>query len=70
MILGRWMAYVETGHGGNVELKKTSFEYIKKNFRYSILDIYKANSDDQIILAREAWWKNLLLTRKFGFNRN
>ena len=70
MILGRWMAYVETGHGGNVELKKTSFEYIKKNFRYSILDIYKANTDDQIILAREAWWKDLLLTRKFGFNRN
>ncbi len=70
MILGRWMAYAETGHGGNVEFKKVRFEYIKKNFRYSILDIYKSNTDDQIILEREGWWKELLLTRKFGFNRN
>jgi len=37
MILGRWRAYVMTGHGGNVGLKKLTFPYIKQNFKYSIL---------------------------------
>jgi len=29
MILGRWKSYVNTGHGGNVELKTLSFNHIK-----------------------------------------
>ncbi len=70
MILGRWQAYARNGHGGNVELKDLDFEYIKKNFRYSILDIYKSKTDDQVILDREAWWKDVLKTRQFGYNKN
>ena len=46
MILGRWRAYVKTGHGGNVGLKRLTFDHIKKNFKYSILDIYKSTTDD------------------------
>lgn len=68
MILGRWKDYINNGHGGNVELKKLSFEYIKENFRYSILDIYKSTTDDQIILERESWWTKVLQTRTFGYN--
>ena len=70
MILGRWQSYLKTGHGGNQELKKLEFSYIQSNFSYSILDIFKATTDDQIILDRESWWKTVLLTRKFGYNRN
>lgn len=70
MILGRWMSYIKTGHGGNVGLKKLKFGYIKSNFSYSILDIYKSSTSDQIILEREVWWKSILMTREFGYNKN
>jgi hypothetical protein len=70
MILGRWNSYVRTGHGGNIELKKLPFEYIKKNFEYSILEIFKSTIDDQTILTREIWWKSVLKTRTFGYNQN
>jgi len=53
-----------------MELKKLTFEYIKHDFKYSILDIFKSTVDDQIILARESWWKSVLQTRKFGYNNN
>jgi hypothetical protein len=70
MILGRWRAYVNTGHGGNVGLKQLDFDHIKKNFRYSILDIYKSTTDDQLIIEREYWWKVVLQSIKFGYNEN
>lgn len=70
MILGRWKAYINTGHGSNIGLKSLHFDYIKENFRYSILDIYKSTTDDQIIIDRESWWKNVLHSRRFGYNEN
>lgn len=70
MILGRWQSYVRNGHGGNVELKKLDFDYIKKHFRYSVLDIFKSTVSDDKIIQRESWWKEVLLTRVFGYNKN
>ena len=70
MIWGRWKSYVNSGHGGNLGLKQLTFDYIKKNFKYSILDIYKSTTDDQIIIERESWWKEILKSRKFGYNEN
>jgi len=70
MILGRWKSYIKTGNGGNVDLKKLSFDYIKTNCKYSILDIFKSTIDDQIIIAKESWWKSVLQTREFGYNKN
>lgn len=70
MLLGRWKAYLKTGHGGNIELKKIPFENIKENFTYSILDIFKSTVDDKVILERETYWKNVLNTRIFGYNKN
>jgi hypothetical protein len=70
MILGRWIAYVRTGYGGNVGLRQLTFDHIKENFRYSILDIYKSTTDDQVIIHRENWWKEVLQSRKFGYNQN
>lgn len=70
MLLGRWRTYVKTGHGGNTELKKMNFEHIKKNFEYSILEIFKSTIDDETIISRENWWKSVLKTRKYGYNSN
>jgi len=70
MLHGRWSHYIRSGHGGNEELKNFEFDYIKENFHYSILDIYKSTIDDNVIIKRESWWKNTLQTRNFGYNKN
>ena len=70
MILGRWSDYVNTGHGGNIGLSVLSFDHIKQYFRYSILDIYKSRTNDQIIIDRERFWKQVLQSKKFGYNEN
>lgn len=70
MLHSRWSHYAVSGHGGNKELKNFELDYIKNNFQYSILDIYKSTIDDKVILRRESWWKETLLTRKFGYNKN
>lgn len=69
MILNRWRAYVRNGSGENKELKEFDFEYIKNNFRYSILDIFKSTTNEKDIIERENWWKKTLLIKKFGYNR-
>lgn len=74
MLLQRWTNYIDNGHGGNVELKKIvdtkGFDYVKRNFQYSVLENYNARMDDEYILGREKWWKATLCTRKFGYNGN
>lgn len=71
MLLGRWRNYIANGHGGNKLLKPLDFEYIKENFKYSILEIFKSSVDDEIIRNRESFWKEVLLTRgEFGYNDN
>ena len=70
MIYGRWSTYIKNGHGGNEELKALGFSHIKNYFCYSILDIYKSTTPDEIILKRETWWKKTLQSRDFGYNKN
>ena len=70
MLWGRWKSYIETGHGGNKELKRLKFNHIKEHFRYTVLDVYKGTVDDEVILQRENWWKNALQSREYGYNRN
>ena len=71
MIYGRWSSYIKNGHGGNKELRALDFSHIKDNFYYSILDIYKSTTPDEIIKKRESWWKETLQTRgEFGYNNN
>lgn len=70
MLLGRWEAYLRTGNGGNSDLKVLDSEYIKDNFMFSILDIFKSTVEDKFIIARERWWKEILMTRTFGYNKN
>jgi hypothetical protein len=68
LIDGKTMHKVVMGQMFNY--KQLPLEHIENNFYYSILDIFKAKTDDKVILSRESWWKNTLLTRRFGYNSN
>jgi GIY-YIG catalytic domain-containing protein len=59
---GRFLQYSD-GHGGNVELKRRG----KKGYRVSVLEI--VNSDHRIEQVEEAW-KQKLMSKQFGLNRN
>lgn len=69
----RWSNYAHDGHGGNEELKallsKNGTNY-KYNFQYSILEICNMNIGNEYILTRENHWKEVLLSREFGLNKN
>lgn len=69
----RWAEYVRSGHGGNRYLRKLiEEEGIKyaENFQYTILETRSMNSEDDEIINRESFWKEILLTRVFGYNDN
>lgn len=69
----RWESYTTNGHGGNLELKAlikgNGFGYAE-NFQYSILEIADSHATHEYITGREVYWKNALLSRKFGYNAN
>jgi hypothetical protein len=69
----RWTQYAENGHGGNKDLKKLIAEnginYSKK-FQFSILEIRATTTADNEIIERENYWKDILLTREYGYNKN
>ena len=69
----RWERYAKDGHGGNVELKellRINGEEYKYNFKYSILEVCNMNLGNEYIIEREVHWKEVLLTRQFGLNKN
>lgn len=74
-IWSRWCNYVTTGHGGNVELRALvsdpMLDYCRKAFRFALLEFRPVITPDDVILARESFWKRILLTRgDYGLNRN
>jgi hypothetical protein len=74
-VWSRWCEYVASGHGGNIELRALvsdpTLEYCRKAFRFALLEHRPAPTPDEVILAREAFWKRILLTRgEQGLNRN
>lgn len=69
----RWSEYVKNGHGENKllkELLKQNGQEYRYNFKYSILEVCNMNLGNEYILARETYWKDVLLTRVFGMNEN
>jgi hypothetical protein len=40
------------------------------HFTYAILNIYKSTADDPIIINSASWRKEILQTRRIGFNEN
>jgi hypothetical protein len=74
-IWSRWACYVDTGHGWNDELTKLINQkgkpYARENFVFAILEYRSMKTDDQVIIDREKYWKEVLLTRgSFGYNKN
>jgi len=74
-IWSRWADYACSGTGGNDELvtiiEKNGIEYARKHFKFSILELFPMKTDNDFIIARESFWKDVLLTRgEFGYNKN
>lgn len=74
-IWSRWENYIETGHGKNKELKqliaKKGLDYARKNFSFTLLEYRQSRVDDNVIIERECFWKESLLSRgDYGYNRN
>ena len=74
MLLARWSSYIYNGHGGNKDLialvKEKGFDYIKQNFQYTLVENFNSKIDDEYVLKRESYWKEVLQSRKFGYNKN
>ena len=73
-IWSRWASYIGTGHGWNDDLTalidKKTIKYARNNFRFSLLEVMSMSISDETILDRESHWKNVILTREFGYNQN
>ena len=65
-ILGRWLNYASSGHGGNKELRNRD----PANFRYSILQRVSPDMEPADIIRLEGTWKDRLHSREFGMNEN
>jgi hypothetical protein len=66
--------YVASLHGGNVALReligRDGPEYARANLRFALLEFWSMRTSDEHVLAREGYWKDVLLSREFGNNRN
>ena len=75
-VWSRWGEYIESGHGGNVELREWlkaqgGMNYGRAHFRFTLLEYRAVRTPDDLILEREEYWKRILMTRgRQGFNRN
>ena len=73
-LLARWSGYIKTFHNGNKDLlelfNKEGPDYFKRYFKYSIIENFNANTDHDYIIKRESYWKEVLDTRKHGYNKN
>ena len=75
-IWSRWSDYVASGHGGNAGLRELVKEdpdlaYCRANFRFALLEHRSIHTPSKVIIDREKFWKEILLSRgKEGLNRN
>ena len=65
-ILGRWINYGISGHGGNKGLRKRD----PNNFLFSILQRVSPDMPFEEVIRLEQTWKTRLHTREFGLNEN
>lgn len=83
-ILSRWLTYLAKGYdpeeenskdypnrGLNELVQNHGLDYIRRHFSYSILEIFSKNEQGRKqALDREGYWKDVMQTRRFGYNRN
>ena len=65
-ILGRWMDYAASGHGGNTKLKERQ----ASDFLFTILQRTSPDTERGEIGILESNWKDRLHTREYGLNDN
>lgn len=65
-ILGRWLAYASTGHGGNKQLRTS----MTTDLRFSILQLTAPDLHPTDLIRLEGAWKRRLHTRGYGLNDN
>lgn len=66
-LLGRWMGYAASGHGGNRLLRGLD----PAGFAFSILQRTSPDMEADAVVALESSWKERLHTRQpFGLNDN
>lgn len=68
-LLGRWMDYAAGGDGGDLALKAAAKDGCRK-YQVSVLEVVDETTPDETIELIESQWKNKLLSRRFGLNRN
>ena len=72
-IWSRWSSYAISRHGGNAEMRDldeaTSGAFIM-GARFTLIEAWPTRTEDSLIVNRENYWKNALMSRKTGINRN
>lgn len=68
-LLGRWLEYSAGGDGGDKGLKAAA-KSGARNYQVSVLEVVGDHTPDETIEQLESYWKNKLLSRRFGLNRN
>lgn len=70
----RWSTYAATLHGNNVGLEELvraeGEEYFRTNMKFALLEFWSMRTDDDHVLQRESYWKDVLHARSLGHNRN
>ncbi len=73
-IWSRLCQYVTSLDGGNKGLRdlvgQKGSDYMKQNLRFALLEIMPMKTADDVVLDRESYWKEVLLSRQFGLNHN
>jgi hypothetical protein len=69
-IWGRWRNYANSGHGGNVQLRKLirKDSSYPQQFRFSVLEILPKTMARERVLQRESLYKQKLGSRATGLN--
>jgi len=72
-IWSRWNAYALSRHGDNAEMQEldaqTKGKFIE-GARFTIIEAWPTRTEDSLIIKRENYWKEALMSRKTGINRN
>lgn len=79
-LLGRWTSYAHNGHGGNVSLRQLAYASLgdgarartdhARHFVFSILRVFGPSTSTSEVNAAESHYKDALMTRRFGLNKN
>ena len=70
----RWSHYAATLHGDNLGLKDhvaaVGEDDYRQRMRFALLEFWSMRTNDAIVLERETYWKEVLLSRSLGHNKN